>query len=182
MEEFSKLRYLKTLHGVDISATCYRVLVTISDYTDRHGKRAWPGIEKLVEDCRLSRSTVKRSLCELEQTGWLHLDKRGRKGMRSEYSLSTPQGVTGDTIRNLNGSPVDAQGVTSDPLKGSPMTPLSNPLTDPLTDPDNLVFTCPDCLRDSSVYMNASVCQECYWKNGHYEKQMREEKRQRDED
>ena len=100
MEEFSKLVYFKKLHGVEMKASTYRVLVTVFDYTNKYGKRAWPGVDNLSRDTCLSKSQVKRCLSELEQAGWLRKTKRGgRSGdgttRATEYELTTPSTAHG---------------------------------------------------------------------------------------
>lgn len=89
---FSKLQYLKGLHGQKMKPSTYRVMVTVFDYTDAEGQKAYPGNKRLAEDCCVSESTVERALAELIAKGWLI--KRapgGRSGdgahWATEYSL-----------------------------------------------------------------------------------------------
>ena len=42
-------------------------------------RQCWPGIRRIASDLRLSRSTVKRALSELEQSGYLRRERRSRK-------------------------------------------------------------------------------------------------------
>lgn len=42
-------------------------------------QRCWPGIRRIAMDLRLSRSTVKRALKELEQRGYLQRERRSRE-------------------------------------------------------------------------------------------------------
>ncbi|MFV8237464.1 helix-turn-helix domain-containing protein [Mycobacteroides chelonae] len=144
----NKFEYLKALHGVDITPAQFRVLVTILDYSDQNGNRAFPGVENLVSDCCLSTATVKRCLAALEGAGWLtKVSRGGRSGdgrkRASEYALSAPDStahkrsvdidgqqikstISTDQIDDLNSSSDACQQLTGD-------TP-SNPLTtDPLT-------------------------------------------------
>ena len=41
-------------------------------------RQCWPGIRRIAGDLRLSRSTVKRALSELEQSGYLRRERRSR--------------------------------------------------------------------------------------------------------
>ncbi|SKU76428.1 Uncharacterised protein [Mycobacteroides abscessus subsp. massiliense] len=137
MWKFDKYAYLKALHGVDIAPNQFRVLVTMLDYTNQDGERAFPGIEKLSADCCISRATVKRSLAALEGAGWLtKVSRGGRSGdgrnRASEYSISQPssmahpcaveevgQRLKADTstahLDDLNGSNGKSQRLTGEP-------------------------------------------------------------------
>lgn len=42
-------------------------------------RQCWPGIRRIAEDLHLSRSTVKRALSELEQSGYLCRERRSRE-------------------------------------------------------------------------------------------------------
>jgi len=42
-------------------------------------RKCWPGIRRIAADLRLSRSTVKRALKELEQSGYLKRERRSRE-------------------------------------------------------------------------------------------------------
>lgn len=42
-------------------------------------RQCWPGIRRIASDLRLSRSTVKRALSELEQSGYLRRERRSRE-------------------------------------------------------------------------------------------------------
>ena len=92
--KFSKLAYLKGLHGVKMSASTFRVLVTVLNYTDANGDNAYPGLQRLAEDCCTSVSTVQRALKQLKADGWIRVEQRGgRRGdgthWATNYSLST---------------------------------------------------------------------------------------------
>ena len=119
---FSKLTYLKELHGVEMKATTFRVLVTVFDYTNEHGRRAFPGNERLARDCCLSVSTVKRALRQLEADCWIQRVQRGgRSGdgahWSTEYELaSTGQfGMSTDQMDTVNGSNGYGQQFMYDP-------------------------------------------------------------------
>ena len=42
-------------------------------------RQCWPGIRRIAGDLRLSRSTVKRALNELERSGYLRRERRSRE-------------------------------------------------------------------------------------------------------
>ena len=42
-------------------------------------RKCWPGIKRIAADLHLSRSTVKRALKELEQSGYLRRERRSRE-------------------------------------------------------------------------------------------------------
>ena len=42
-------------------------------------RQCWPGIRRIAGDLRLSRSTVKRALNELERSGYLRRERRNRE-------------------------------------------------------------------------------------------------------
>ena len=42
-------------------------------------RQCWPGIRRIADDLRLSRSTVKRALVELERGGYLRRERRSRE-------------------------------------------------------------------------------------------------------
>lgn len=128
---FNKFTYLKSLHGVDLTAPEFRVLVTLLNYTNQNGERAYPGIANLARDCCLSHSTVKRALRVLEEKGWLRKVSRGhgggrglrQQGLASEYALSFPAalgpvgsdvsadaGRTGTVATETPGQPIHNSG------------------------------------------------------------------------
>lgn len=42
-------------------------------------RQCWPGIRRIADDLHLSRSTVKRALSELEQSGYFRRERRSRE-------------------------------------------------------------------------------------------------------
>lgn len=90
--KFSKLLYLKGLHGANLTSSEYRVLVTVLCYTNANGEGAWPGVARLQDDCRMSERSVQRCLKSLRTKGWLRRVQLGsaKSGRASEFALSTP--------------------------------------------------------------------------------------------
>lgn len=72
---FDKFNYLKEMRGMPVSPRI--VLVEIFNHTNSEGENAFPGIETLIKECALSRSTVKRNLRWLEDHGWITQKSRG---------------------------------------------------------------------------------------------------------
>ena len=68
------------------------VYMYLRDRSDAEGK-CWPGINTVATDLRLSRSTVKRAIADLESAGYLRKAHRHRDngGCTSNlYTLTTP--------------------------------------------------------------------------------------------
>lgn len=53
------------------------VYMYLKDRSDKEGK-CWPGIKTIATDLKLSRSTVKRALSDLERHGYLLIEHRFR--------------------------------------------------------------------------------------------------------
>jgi DNA-binding transcriptional MocR family regulator len=118
---FSKLSYLRLLHGIEMKPTTFRVLVTVFDYTNKFGRRAYPGNKRLAQDCCLSVKTVERALKELEKDGWVcRVARGGRSGdgahWAAEYELVQPVELDTTTgqIDDVNQSDEWGQPVTDD--------------------------------------------------------------------
>lgn len=62
----------------------------LRDRADSEGK-CWPGIKTIASDMRLSRSTVKRALTDLEQHGYLQKIPRYRDNGSSTSNLYSMQ-------------------------------------------------------------------------------------------
>ena len=60
----------------------------LCDRGDTQG-RCWPGIKTIAADLRLSRSTVKRALNDLEQNGYLERTHRFRENGSHTSNLCT---------------------------------------------------------------------------------------------
>jgi hypothetical protein len=137
---FDKFAYHRALQGTPLSPSEYRVLATLWDYSSADGTNAYPGNERLSRDCCLSISTVKRALRSLQKCGYVHQESRGgNRGVvaqASVYSLTLPTGHQ-RAIGNANGSPVNAQRVTSEPLGGVTHDPPTKHLTNHITNQSN---------------------------------------------
>lgn len=64
------------------------VYMYLRDRTNRTGT-CWPGINTIAKDLNVSRSTVKRALHDLEQSGYLRKDPRRRENGGKTSNLYT---------------------------------------------------------------------------------------------
>lgn len=93
---FCKFTYLKGLHGHRFPKGdgAYRVLVTVLDYADEHGRNAHPGITRLADDSAMGASTIRRHLKWLKERGYIVQESRGHSvgdvNLASVYSLAMP--------------------------------------------------------------------------------------------
>ena len=67
---------------------CKAVYIYLRDRSAAAGS-CWPGVKTIGSDLRLSRSTVKRALKELERTGWIRRQPRYRENGSSTSNLYT---------------------------------------------------------------------------------------------
>jgi DNA-binding MarR family transcriptional regulator len=101
------------------------VYLAIADYANEVGF-AFPSLEALIAKTRLSKSTVRRCIANLEADGWLEVKRGVGKGKRSEYTLKeiskraflpNTKGVTASEKRcqcdNEKESQRQAKGVTA---------------------------------------------------------------------
>lgn len=167
---FSKLGYLESLRGADLTGSEFRVLVVMAGYADsKDGRNARPGNDRLAADCRLEERSVRRCLASLVAKGWLRQERRGgRNGAgvawASSYELSKP-GSTGhlspletgsqpDISRPSTGHPkcLSRTSEVSQPDTSAP-PPVLDPVKDPVLDPVRAEHdpwaarACADCSR-----------------------------------
>ena len=65
------MSYFGTIYAdIELPSRARAVYMYLRDRADSEGK-CWPGIKTIASDMRLSRSTVKRALTDLEQHGYL---------------------------------------------------------------------------------------------------------------
>lgn len=140
------------------------VLLAIANHADGAGQVAWPRVELLAEEAKVSRRTVFRALESLVLLGEIEIQSGRGRGMTNTYTLKgvtggTPQqALKGDT-HGTPGVPPMAQGCANggtqnhkEPSlnqarargKGATVTPLTagthEPRTDVVYDPDSLVM------------------------------------------
>lgn len=129
------MTYVTELRGADLSASEYRVLLTVWTYSDENMLNAFPSINRVAGDTGLTRSTVKRCLKSLREMGYLKIDAPGGnidgKNLATRYRLTLP---------SEGGPSVNPRGATSEPPGGHERTPggsTSEPLSDPSSDPES---------------------------------------------
>ena len=72
------MSYFGTIYAdTELPSRARAVYMYLRDRADSEGK-CWPGIKTIASDMRLSRSTVKRALTDLEQHGYLQKIPRYR--------------------------------------------------------------------------------------------------------
>ena len=73
------MSYFGTIYAdTELPSRARAVYMYLRDRADSEGK-CWPGIKTIASDMRLSRSTVKRALTDLEQHGYLQKRKFRRR-------------------------------------------------------------------------------------------------------
>ena len=76
------MSYFGTIYAdTELPSRARAVYMYLRDRADSEGK-CWPGIKTIASDMRLSRSTVKRALTDLEQHGYLQKIPRYQKHHR----------------------------------------------------------------------------------------------------
>ena len=81
------MSYFGTIYAdTELPSRARAVYMYLRDRADSEGK-CWPGIKTIASDMRLSRSTVKRALTDLEQHGYLQKIPRYRDNGRSNPNL-----------------------------------------------------------------------------------------------
>ncbi|MGN8969132.1 helix-turn-helix domain-containing protein [Intestinimonas sp. HCP28S3_D6] len=83
------MSYFGTIYAdTELPARARAVYMYLRDRSDAEGK-CWPGIKTIASDLKLSRSTVKRSLNDLEKAGYLKRTARHRANGSSSSNLYT---------------------------------------------------------------------------------------------
>ena len=72
----------------ELSHRAKAVYMYLRDRSDAEGK-CWPGIKTIAADLKLSRSTVKRALADLEKRGYLEKVHRFRENGSNTSNLYT---------------------------------------------------------------------------------------------
>ena len=81
------MSYFGTIYAdTELPSRARAVYMYLRDRADSEGK-CWPGIETIASDMRLSRSTVKRALADLERRGYLQRILRYRDNGSSTSNL-----------------------------------------------------------------------------------------------
>ena len=94
------MSYFGTIYAdTELPSRARAVYMYLRDRADSEGK-CWPGIKTIASDMRLSRSTVKRALTDLEQHGYLQKIPRYPHGHfpvfqnfnHMQYQIKDPKG------------------------------------------------------------------------------------------
>lgn len=90
-EKGRKFQYLKALSGSGLTSPQFHLLVTVLNYADGGTlRKAHPGVQNLMDDTGMGRSTVYRLLGELVDGGWLTVVEKGHTGWATEYECTMP--------------------------------------------------------------------------------------------
>lgn len=89
--EYERMSYFGTIYAdTELPSRARAVYMYLRDRSDAEGK-CWPGIKTIASDMKLSRSTVKRALADLEQHGYLKKLPRYRANGSSTSNLYSIQ-------------------------------------------------------------------------------------------
>lgn len=85
------MSYFGTIYAdTELPFRARAVYMYLHDRSDAEGK-CWPGIKTIASDMKLSRSTVKRALSDLENSGYLKKQPRYRENGSSTSNLYSIQ-------------------------------------------------------------------------------------------
>lgn len=70
--------YFTSIYAEDLPHRAKAVYMYLRDRADRDG-RCYPAINTIAKELKLSRSTVKRAIADLEKTGHLQKEQRWRE-------------------------------------------------------------------------------------------------------
>ena len=85
------MSYFGTIYAdTELPSRARAVYMYLRDRADSEGK-CWPGIKTIASDMRLSRSTVKRALTDLEPVSYTHLRAHDRDNGSSTSNLYSMQ-------------------------------------------------------------------------------------------
>lgn len=81
--------YFRNIYDADeLPHRARSVYMYLRDRSDAE-RKCWPGINTIAADLRLSRSTVKRTIADLEKAGYLQKDHRFRENGSYTSNLYT---------------------------------------------------------------------------------------------
>ena len=72
------MAYFTSLYRSELPHRARAVYMYLHDRTDKEGK-CYPAIGTIAKDLKLSRSTVKRAITDLEESGYLRKEPRWRE-------------------------------------------------------------------------------------------------------
>jgi len=78
--------YFTSLYSSELPHRARAVYMYLSDRSDKEGK-CYPAIGTIAKELKLSRSTVKRALADLEKSGYLRKERRWRENGGKSTSM-----------------------------------------------------------------------------------------------
>lgn len=94
----TKLQWLESLRGADLTHAEFRILVIIATYTNANRTNAFPGFTTIVRESRVDEKTARSALRSLQAKGYLVLLEEGGnrhwKGKANVYGVTTPVAQT----------------------------------------------------------------------------------------
>lgn len=129
----SKLDWLKSLRGADLTPAEVYVLVLLVSYSNAAMENAYPGVARLAADAGMSDRQVQRILHNLVAKGAIVVTQEGGnqvfRGAATVYKVLTPPQRKGDTHDTLQddkpGYKGDISGQKGDILGQTRVTPMS---------------------------------------------------------
>lgn len=113
---FSKLNWHKRTHGHTFTGAEFRVLMSIFDHSDEHGRKSHPGLRLLMAETGYGKSAVSEALSALQERGWIAQTRRGSgtSGKTSVYELvpDAPSSTAGAVPPDPGGSTAGADQPT----------------------------------------------------------------------
>lgn len=87
----NKMQWVNALcHECEIKPTTFRIAYLIADYQNRTVGFAWPSLASLAEKICMTTKSVHRAVDQLEETGWLEVERKANRSNR--YRLRWPPG------------------------------------------------------------------------------------------
>jgi len=89
------------------------VLIFLADHADLKTQKCWHGIQKIANECHLSKRAVYRAIKELSDMGLIKIESGGGKHQTNTYFIT----LNGDCV-----APLSEQTVTNRHSNGASMT------------------------------------------------------------
>lgn len=114
-----KFRWLEVLTESQLPDKAVRVGAAVWSYTDKYGRNAYPGYEKLAKRANVSVATVKRMLKLLRDAGMIQKTPKIKRAHNDNYYLVLP---------TIEGQGLDLQfPQSSQPIEGQSSDPQTSP-------------------------------------------------------
>lgn len=112
-DAFATIRRARSLteRHPDVTPSVVQVALTMATYADgKTGASIRPGLERLMHDTGLGRSTVLTAIAELIERGELRRERRGRRGSASCFTFLGVKGPVSNTLSERKGPDDDSIG------------------------------------------------------------------------